>query len=243
MATPAESVRTITTTFVPPADETSVVGYYSSGTGVGTIVCESQYEYLISGTDGICCPTAAAGGCGFKQRCSRSMVIYEDGSSATCANNNPCVSTTIYQREPENGWSATMAWCMIADNPTTIYRSFVGTQYVIGTPGDETLTTTSDSDPTETESTPTTTPTDTTLTTTTSPSSGLSGSSGAQRTADPEPDDDSGPNVGAIAGGVVGGVAGLALIVLALWFIFRRQRKKDAEVREIGAGYTAPEPK
>jgi hypothetical protein len=49
--------------------------------------------------------------------------------------------------------------------------------------------------------------------------------------------------VGAIAGGVVGGVAGLALVILAVWFIMRRQKKKNAEMREIGVGYTAPEPK
>jgi LPXTG-motif cell wall-anchored protein len=42
---------------------------------------------------------------------------------------------------------------------------------------------------------------------------------------------------------VVGGVAGLALILLAAWFILRRQKKKNAELREIGAGYVAPEPK
>jgi LPXTG-motif cell wall-anchored protein len=42
---------------------------------------------------------------------------------------------------------------------------------------------------------------------------------------------------------VVGGVAGLALILLAAWFILRRQKKKNAELREIGTGYIAPEPK
>jgi hypothetical protein len=49
--------------------------------------------------------------------------------------------------------------------------------------------------------------------------------------------------VGAIAGGVVGGVAGLTLILLALWFILKRQKKKNAELREIGGGYVAPERK
>jgi hypothetical protein len=39
----------------------------------------------------------------------------------------------MYQAEPQNGWSATMAWCMDPDNPTTLYRSFVGTQLTLGT--------------------------------------------------------------------------------------------------------------
>ena len=36
-------------------------------------------------------------------------------------------------------------------------------------------------------------------------------------------DDGSSSPVGAIAGGVVGGVAGLALVVLAVWFLLRRR--------------------
>ena len=49
-----------------------------------------------------------------------------------------------------------------------------------------------------------------------------------------------GTNVGAIVGGVVGGVAGLALILAALWFYLRRRKQKEAEMRELGAGYVPP---
>ncbi|CAK7216023.1 hypothetical protein SCUCBS95973_002664 [Sporothrix curviconia] len=42
-------------------------------------------------------------------------------------------------------------------------------------------------------------------------------------------------NTGAIAGGVVGGVAGLALIGLAIFFILRRQRKNSAMTPAAGA--------
>ncbi|KAL4933037.1 ATP-binding protein [Aspergillus undulatus] len=78
----------------------------------------------------------------------------------------------------------------------------------------------------------------------------LAGGEGGNESSAPEPSPEikaedresgSGTNVGVIAGGVVGGVAGLALIVLAVWFILRRQKKKNAELREIGAGYIAPE--
>ncbi|KAL3473861.1 hypothetical protein BJX99DRAFT_232881 [Aspergillus californicus] len=124
----------ITTTFIPPASESSIVGYYASGTDVGTIVCGDDYEFLISSTYGICCPTESAGECGFRQSCTGSIMVYEDGSSLTCANNAPCVSTTIYQEQPEDGWSATMAWCIDADNPTSIFRTFVGPQVTLGIP-------------------------------------------------------------------------------------------------------------
>lgn len=57
-----------------------------------------------------------------------------------------------------------------------------------------------------------------------------------------EHDGGKGPNVGAIAGGVVGGVAGLTLILAALWFYMRRRKQKEAEMRELGAGYVPPAP-
>ncbi|KAL3443273.1 hypothetical protein BJX65DRAFT_311953 [Aspergillus insuetus] len=228
------TASSITSTWSPAPNELSIVGYYSSGTAVATIVCGDEYEFVVSSTYGVCCPTESArSDCGFRQRCDRSMMIYEDGSSFTCENNNPCVETTMYQAEPQNGWSATMAWCMDPDNPTTLYRSFVGTQLTL-VPVDEDFTTDVD-DTTTTTRTPTTTTTSTFITTTTT-------TPDPAQTGDSEPEDD-GPNVGAIAGGVVGGVAGLALILLAAWFILRRQKKKNAELREIGTGYVAPEPK
>ncbi|KAL2832223.1 hypothetical protein BJY01DRAFT_253996 [Aspergillus pseudoustus] len=229
------TASSITSTWVPDPSDVSVVGYYSSGTAVATIVCGTGYEFLVSSTYGICCPVTSSGDCGYHQTCLRSMMVYEDGSSYTCENNNPCVSTTMYQREPSNGWSATMAWCMDADNPTTLYRSFVGTQLTLVPVDEDFSTNTLDDDTTTTSPTTTTTTTPTFTTTTTSLSDGV-------QTPTPDNGDD-GPNVGAIAGGVVGGVAGLALILFAIWFVLRQQRKKNAELREIGNGYVAPEPK
>ncbi|KAL2811957.1 hypothetical protein BJX63DRAFT_263887 [Aspergillus granulosus] len=228
------TASSITSTWVPDPTELSVVGYYSSGTAVATIVCGDEYEFLVSNTYGVCCPIASAGNCDYRATCLRSMMVYEDGTSYTCENNNPCVSTTMYQREPADGWSATMAWCMDPDNPTTLYRSFVGTQLTL-VPVDDGFTTDDLDDITTTSTTATTTSSSTFITTTTTEPD-------PAHTVDPEPEDD-GPNVGAIAGGVVGGVAGLALILLAAWFILRRQKKKNAELREIGNGYVAPEPK
>lgn len=43
------------------------------------------------------------------------------------------------------------------------------------------------------------------------------------------PDQPTGTNVGAIAGGVVGGVAGLALIVALLWFLLRRRKQQQQQ--------------
>ncbi|KAL2819257.1 hypothetical protein BDW59DRAFT_165119 [Aspergillus cavernicola] len=245
MTTTNDLVATrITTTFVPPASESSIVGYYASGTAVGTIVCGSDYEFLVSSTYGVCCPTNSAGNCGFRQSCQASMMVYEDGSTFTCENNNACVETTIFQRQPSAGWSATMAWCIDEDNPTTIYRSFVGTQLTLVPAGSTAITTSSDPETTDTTTSdeiPTVTRSDSTMSTTTTTS--ITGSSEPQQTGGSEPDSDDGPNVGAIAGGVVGGVAGLVLIILAAWFVMRRQKQKNAELREIGTTYVAPEAK
>ncbi|KAL4885423.1 hypothetical protein BJY04DRAFT_179704 [Aspergillus karnatakaensis] len=231
-------VSTITTTFVPQQGQNEVVGFYNVGGVVETAICASDYEFLTSSTHGICCHTASRDACMYDNRCSGSMVFYEDGTSATCSNNNLCVETTLFEQETSAAWSVVMNWCMAESVPTSLYWTITGLQLTL-VPADSTATTTS-SDPEETEtlSTPdsdTTTPTNTNAlpTRTDIPDSQL----------DDGGDDGGGTNVGAIAGGVVGGVAGLVLIVLAVWFVMRRQKKKDAEVREIGGGYTEPEPK
>lgn len=52
-------------------------------------------------------------------------------------------------------------------------------------------------------------------------------------------DDDSETNVGAIAGGTVGGVVGLVLIMWTAWFVLRRHKLKGQgqDMRELGIGY------
>lgn len=64
----------------------------------------------------------------------------------------------------------------------------------------------------------------------------------------PEPENDStggkgenSTNVGGIAGGVIGGVAAVALGILAIWWFFLKKRKgKGAET--LGSGSAAPSP-
>jgi hypothetical protein len=78
------TASSITSTWSPAPNELSIVGYYSSGSAVATIVCGDEYEFVVSSTYGVCCPTESArSDCGFRQRCDRSMMIYEDGSSFT----------------------------------------------------------------------------------------------------------------------------------------------------------------
>lgn len=48
-----------------------------------------------------------------------------------------------------------------------------------------------------------------------------------------------GTNVGAIAGGVVGGVCGLLLLLLLLWFLLRRKRRNDKKADETDTEVTA----
>lgn len=55
-------------------------------------------------------------------------------------------------------------------------------------------------------------------------STGTSTTATATATSDPD-EDDGGTNVGAIAGGVVGGVAGLAIIGAAAWWFLRKRRR------------------
>ncbi|KAL2793693.1 hypothetical protein BJX66DRAFT_305481 [Aspergillus keveii] len=236
-------VATVTTTFAPWPNDLSAVGYFSSAAGVvGTVSCSASYAFTIKSSSGICCHTASKDDCLWNNRCSGSMVIWEDGSSSTCLNNNLCRTTTLFAQERSADWTAKMAWCMVDGIPNTLYRTFTGTQLTL-VPADS-FTTTLDPEPTTTTTrSPIPTSTETTLTTTASTTSIDPSDLGAQRTDEAQPDDDGGSNVGAIAGGVVGGVAGLALIILAVWFVLRRQKKKNAEMREIGVGYTAPEPK
>ncbi|KAL2820854.1 hypothetical protein BDW59DRAFT_164548 [Aspergillus cavernicola] len=248
MATITNSIATrITTTFVPPPDEPSIVGYFTSGAVVRTISCGDDYEFLVSSTYGICCAVSVSGNCQFRQSCQASMVIDEDGLSYTCYNNNACVETTIFQQELSAGWSATIAGCVYdEDDPTTIYRSFVGTQLIL-VPADSIATTTSLDPETTDETTGNVIHTIATVTTSepilsTTASTNITSSSEPQQTGDPELDNDDRPNVGAIAGGVVGGVVVLVLIIFAAWFVMRRQKKKDAELMEIGT-YVAPEAK
>lgn len=54
-----------------------------------------------------------------------------------------------------------------------------------------------------------------------------SSSSSPTVTVTAEPADDGGTPAGAIAGGTVGGVAGLAIILAAVWFLMRRRRQRN----------------
>ncbi|KAL4921349.1 hypothetical protein BDW62DRAFT_174489 [Aspergillus aurantiobrunneus] len=59
----------------------------------------------------------------------------------------------------------------------------------------------------------------------------------------PAPAAESDSNAGPIAGGVVGGCAGVALIVALAWFLLRRRRKKVASVTSPNAGVPGEEQK
>ncbi|KAL2838564.1 hypothetical protein BJY01DRAFT_219947 [Aspergillus pseudoustus] len=238
-------VATITTTFHPAPNDLSAIGYFSDvGGSIATVSCSASYAFTVSRSSGICCHTASRDLCVWNNRCSGSVILWEDGTSSTCSNNNLCVTTTLFAQETSADWTAKMAWCMVDGIPDTLYRTFTGTQLTL-VAADSITTSSDDSEPTSTTTRdPFPTSTETTLTTTTSSTTTIDPSElPSQRTDEPKPDNGGGTNTGAIAGGVVGGVAGLVLIALAVWFIMRRQKKKTAEMREIGAGYTAPDPK
>ncbi|CAK7273683.1 hypothetical protein SEPCBS119000_005785 [Sporothrix epigloea] len=88
-------------------------------------------------------------------------------------------------------------------------------------------------------STTTTTPQTTSSTTTSSSQGHASPTSSPSPTPSPAPVDRKKSNTAAIVGGAVGGVAGLAIICLAIYFILRNQRKNSAMTPGSGAAGTA----
>lgn len=175
-------------------------------------------------------------------------MIYLFLNSSESDGTNSCVEATIFedQRSLEDRHSVTMAACIRSPYPTVFYRTVLTTFTTDGvllylssslilllllhTQAAANIVCTVPDDfpsssPESRISPPTATP---------------SGSD----TDDTAVDDDtenqgsgSGKNVGAIAGGTVGGVADLVLIILAAWYVLRRRRAKRAEIMEIGTPY------
>ncbi|KAL2869101.1 uncharacterized protein BJX67DRAFT_32434 [Aspergillus lucknowensis] len=233
------SVITTSTPVYPPSGSPNFAGFYPDGTSFLQFGCDPSYSFrTLSSTPayGNCCENLAAGPCAYATRCSDGTRIYRDGLTATCSEGRSCVEAILYERQTSAEWSATIPWCLLPEHPTVLY--WLPTSTFTTTVDEDISTTQSTSLPepmsTPDEYSPTGLPTD------------VSTTDGPTQTATSNPDnddddDDSGTNVGAIAGGVVGGVAGLTLIILAAWYIMRRQKKKSAEIRELGAGYVAPE--
>ncbi|KAL4948635.1 hypothetical protein BDW69DRAFT_189094 [Aspergillus filifer] len=147
-----------------------------------------------------------------------------------------CRTRILYDGEGSLGgeWSVSMIHCM---NQNDVVSALYWTL-----PGDTTYTTVSTV--TDSADGPRTTTITLTDGATASPGPGAPSEPTATDEANTYGEDEgSSTNVGAIAGGVVGGVAGLALIILGLWFYLRRKKQKDAELREIGLGYTGREVK
>ncbi|KAL2814626.1 hypothetical protein BJX63DRAFT_391924, partial [Aspergillus granulosus] len=242
------SVITTSTPIYPPPDET-FIGFYDNGTTgescplltadasqwllthspiVNSFVCPTSYAFRTLNSIpayGNCC-LAENDSCPYATRCSDNTAIYRDGATLSCGQGSTCVEAMLYQAETSGTWSVTIPWCLLSDDPTVYYWTHMTT-----------FTTTVDD---ESTTTPTSTPEDRTT-----PAANLPTDVPTTDIPSPTPteipdDDSSGTNVGAIAGGVVGGVAGLILIILAGWYVMRRHRKKSEELRELGAGYSAP---
>ncbi|KAJ5918393.1 hypothetical protein N7454_010768 [Penicillium verhagenii] len=132
-----------------------------------------------------------------------------------------CDSVTIFEQHAQStdGWSKTAYWCLPGGHPTALYREY------------DTITTiTSTATSTSTSTTPIQTSSTATLPTNTSTSTSASGGSSSK--------------AGPIAGGVVGGVAGVALIAGALWYFFKRRgaTKEQGGMSEFGSEFvTVPQ--
>ncbi|KAI0459855.1 hypothetical protein F5B21DRAFT_200043 [Xylaria acuta] len=166
------------------------------------------------------------------------------GIVGCCTETNPrgcIVPTTCLESSKSAQWSGDplTTYCADSDRPHCVTHSYDANffdplygAYFIGcaaraASGDIVVSSGSGSDTGSTDSLSTFTTTDGVRTTTVTVSLPANGGSS---TSIPSPSGSSGSkNVGAIAGGVVGGVAGLALIVAAIFFfLYRRKRRSQA---------------
>ncbi|KAH7398448.1 hypothetical protein BKA66DRAFT_203812 [Pyrenochaeta sp. MPI-SDFR-AT-0127] len=184
----------------------TTVGFMSIGTARGTTVWDTitiTAENLIAATSGSIyrvCDPSISGGCDFFS-CSGSYVVFPT-TSIVCEGPRTC-SSYILASDIEDRSPLTNFWC---DTVTggTIYKT---------KPGGTTVRP------------PTTSP----ITSTSSSSStSISTSTSPVPTPTPAPSKSS-PPVGAIVGGVVGGIAVLGAIVVAALFLFRRKRKSPPQ--------------
>ncbi|KAI8951318.1 hypothetical protein F4801DRAFT_578534 [Xylaria longipes] len=167
------------------------------------------------------------------------------GIVGCCTETNPrgcIVPTTCLDSSKSAQWSGDplTTYCGNSDQPHCVTHSYDANfydplygAYFIGcaarvASGDIVASSTSGSDTASTNSLSTFTTTDGIRTTTVTV--GLPGNDGSSTAVPPISSASSGSrNVGAIAGGVVGGVAGLALIVAAIFFfLYRRKRRSQA---------------
>ncbi|OJJ01305.1 hypothetical protein ASPVEDRAFT_82830 [Aspergillus versicolor CBS 583.65] len=199
-----------------PPDAPGYNGYFSVGENdFSSITCNNDYTFVTGAsgdnTYGQCC--ADTDSCHHPTACSGNVLLYADTTPTTCS--DACVMVTLHESLSDGhtlGWEATLPMCTASTHPTDHFWVATSTTTLTG---DDITSTPAEPQPTAPSAAPEPTSTET-------PDSGGSET-----------------NVGAIVGGVVGGFAGLSLLLLATWYILHRRKHKNIEMRELGEGYTA----
>ncbi|EGY20363.1 hypothetical protein VD0002_g7280 [Verticillium dahliae] len=192
---------------------TEFQGWSMGPTGTSAMMCSSGVNFQTSGRFGICC---ASDPCSMATVCEDNTVTYDNQETFACGTEYSCVTMKLYQTPApfEVGNPTSIIVCGRNWAAHTIYRN----QAPELTTADETVTTTQPISR------------DTTSTTQTS------SSTSAASTDDSTTDSSASLPVGAIAGGVVGGVALVALVALVFWFLRRRSRQRDIATKAQATG-------
>ncbi|CAH0043379.1 unnamed protein product [Clonostachys solani] len=187
----------------------SFMGYLSDNTTFRETACARGY-YSSAGRNAGCVTDntrPVATGC-----TSATLVVYPNGDNATCTGSYTCSYHTIFDNlDQKSTWSRWACFVSGNTNKVVVYRA---TTHVSSTSTTSDISTTSDDSTTTGE----TTETGASATATSDP--GSDGSSGG------------GQSMAWVAGPVVGGVAGLAIIGLLVWVVLllkRRSANKGVE--------------
>ncbi|CAG9944761.1 unnamed protein product [Clonostachys rosea f. rosea IK726] len=187
----------------------SFMGYVADNTTYKETACARGY-YSSAGRNAGCVTDntrPVATGC-----TSSTLVVYPNGDNATCTGSYTCSYHTIFDNlDQKSTWSRWACFVSGNTNKVIVYRA---TTHVSSTSTTSEISTTTDQSATTGEST------ESAASATATSDSGTDGSSGGSK------------SMAWVAGPVVGGVAGLAIIGLLVWVVLllkRRNANKGVE--------------
>ncbi|EEH46115.2 uncharacterized protein PADG_02265 [Paracoccidioides brasiliensis Pb18] len=195
-------------------------GYYvfhkDGSTSTESITCgNTDSAWITSGTYAGCCKISQTTPCAMATNCLDGTVQLQYGRTYTCQRGASCQTMTVYETSPFGSPSATNIFCWQDWKAYTVYRTL---------PVEVTATTTK---------LPSITPPPqrSPLSTAASSSSPTLPSQKEQE----NPQSSNKPSSGVIAGGTIGGVAGITIVGFGLFF-FRRNQKRSKIAMGIGRG-------
>jgi len=245
---------TSATVFIAPSN---TCGYISGRPGAAITCVGTTYNCVIMPSSGVipgvagCCNSA---GCGFVNTCYDRIqaadtdicnnACQQDTMTLRCTQSSrPFCNTLQFPGDVLDYYCGSLSYSTAQEIETTYDGQeggeFITTVLVLGDTGTSTLadTTSSSSEPSAPLSFG---PGDETSTRTPSPNE--SASSSPTPTPPPPPAEKSSTPVGAIVGGVVGGVAVIGLVILGVIFLLRRRNNNNNNNNNYNPPPTAPQP-